>query len=158
MMIIIRKTFSIFSWNTRLNFYLIGRLLTCKSIKEKIGRIRIKIVDNGCVIFLDIICAFIVHTFLLSPPPMFFRETRYCIIYFLYSSSAVIWTMQPDACFFRFVLRSVWMTLSSASVRHTSFEVTENTKQCLLLLTIFFSLFQCWELQEITPIIAILFF
>ena len=52
------------------------------------------------VIFLDIICAFIVHTFLLSPPPMFFRETRYCIIYFLYSSSAVIWTKQPDACFF----------------------------------------------------------
>ena len=100
-------------------------------------------VDNSYVIFLDIICAFIVHTFLLSPPPMFFRETRYCIIYFLYSSSAVIWTMQPDACFFRFVLRSVWMTLSSASVRHTSFEVTENTKQCLLLLTIFFYLLQC---------------
>ena len=30
------------------------------------------IVDNSYVIFLDIICAFIVHIFLLSPPPMFF--------------------------------------------------------------------------------------
>ena len=122
MMIIIRKTFYIFSWNTRLNFYFIGRRLTCKSIKEKIlGRIRIKILDNNYVIFLDIICAFIVHTFLLSPPLMFFRETRYCIICFLYSSSAVIWTMQPDACFFRFLLRSIWMTLPSASVLHTCF-------------------------------------
>ena len=107
------------------------------------------IVDNSYVIFLDINCAFIVHTFLLSPPPMFFRETRYCIIYFLYSSSAVIWTMHPDACFFSFLLRSIWMTLPSASVRHTCFEVTEYTKQCLFLLTTFFSLFHwCWELRE----------
>ena len=148
-MIIIRKTFCIFSWNSRLNFYFIGRRLTCKSIKEKIGRIRIRIVDNSYVIFLDIICAFIVHIFLLSPPPMFFRETRYCIIYFLYSSSAVQWFGQCSQMpgFFCFLLRSVWMTLPSASVRHTCFEVTENTKQCLFLLTIFFSLFQCWELQ-----------
>ena len=144
MMIIIRKTFCIFSWNTRLNFYFIGRRLTCKSIKEKIGRIRIKIIDNSFVIFLDIICAFS----LVSPSYVFSGNPILHNIFSLFQQCrAVIWTMQPDACFFRFLLRSVWMTLPSAFVRNTCFEVTENTKQCLFLLTIFFSLFQCWELQ-----------
>ena len=59
----------------------------------------------------------------LSPPPMFFRETRYCIIYFLYSSSAVIWTMHPDACFF-FVFITYRSGRAIAQVRSKTIEAS----------------------------------